>query len=177
MIRKLKLRGEGYFEVKHDEEQPFQIESGKVIIEDLGTAFNIKAYPESDSVEVMVSEGEVRFYTIENEGLHLMAGESGIYLKQTQEFFKVEKIDSNVLAYKTGVLNFNNADLKTVIGKINEVYRSKISLKNPAIEQCKITVSFKNEKLDTIVEVIAETLHLTVEREKNRIILDGMSCQ
>jgi transmembrane sensor len=174
--RKLKLTGEGYFEVKHEKTRQFIIEADEVFVQDIGTAFNVRAYPESDTVEVTVKTGEVRIYTRSKTGLNLRAGETGIYRKTTKEFRKLENADTNVLAYKTKVFSFNNADLQSVIQKINEVYSSKIRLENPLLGACRLTVNFQGDSLDTVVEVISETLKLTVTRQENEILLGGPGC-
>jgi transmembrane sensor len=174
--RKLKLTGEGYFEVKHEQTRKFIIEAEEVLVQDIGTAFNVKAYPESDTVEVTVKTGEVRIYTLSRAGLNLHAGETGIYHKKTKEFVRLEKADTNVLAYKTKVFSFNNSDLQSVILKINEVYNSKITLENPALGSCRLTVNFHGESLDTIVEIISETMKLTVTRVNDEILLSGTGC-
>ena len=175
--RKVKLTGESFFEVKHEEEKPFIIEAEEVLVQDLGTAFNVKAYPNSDTVEVIVKSGEVQIYTLKNRGLHLGAGETGIYSKRSREFSKLVKADTNALAYKTGVFSFNKTDLGSIIDKINEVYDAHIILGNEKLAKCQITVNFNNEKLDTVIEVIAETLTLTVTKKDKEILLDGTGCQ
>jgi transmembrane sensor len=174
--RTVRLKGEGFFEVKHEEAKPFIIEAEEVLVRDIGTAFNVRAYPESDTVAVVVKTGEVQIYTNENAGLHLTAGETGIYSKRRGEFTRLEKADTNVLSYKTGVFSFNHTDLKTVIEKINEVYDSHIILQNPALATCRLTVNFQGESLDAMVEVIAETFKLTVTRKDQEIILNGAGC-
>jgi transmembrane sensor len=176
-IRKVKLQGESFFEVKHEEEKPFIIEAEEVLVKDIGTAFNVKAYPQSDTVEVMVESGEVQIYTVKNPGLYLTAGETGIYSKRLREFSRIVKADTNALAYKTGIFSFNNTDLKNLITKINEVYDVHITLANGKLENCRITVSFNNDKIETIVDVIAETLNLTVTRNEKEILLQGVGCQ
>ncbi len=175
--RKVKLKGEGFFEVKHEEEKPFVIEADEVLVRDIGTAFNIKAYPESDTILVTVKTGEVQIYTLKNKGLDLKMGETGVYRKSLKEFTRLEKADTNVLAYKTGVFSFNNTDLKSVINKINEVYSVTIVLENPALASCRLTVNFNGDTIDTIVEVIAETLKLTVTRNGKEILLSGAGCK
>ena len=174
--RRVRLKGEGFFEVNHEQEKPFVVEAQEVLIRDIGTAFNVKAYPESDTVVVTVKTGEVQIYTLNNKGLNLKVGEAGIYRKSLHEFSRLEKVDTNALAYKTGVLSFNNTDLKTVITKINEVYNSKIKLETPSLAPCRLTVNFHNDPLDTVVEVIAETLKLTVTRKGKEILLNGPGC-
>jgi len=178
--RKVALKGEGFFEVKHEEERPFVIEAEEAIVRDLGTAFNVKAYPDQDTIEVVVKEGTVQFYTNDNPGINIAAGETGIYSKRLKSFTKLERADTNVFAYRTGVFAFHAVDLRSVIERVNEVYDAQISLGSDKIADCRLTVTFTNEELETVVDIIAETLALQVERtdkNKKKIILKGAGCQ
>ncbi|GHN03261.1 anti-sigma factor [Cytophagales bacterium WSM2-2] len=175
--RKVKLTGEAYFEVKHEETKPFVIEAtDEVLIQDIGTAFNVKAYPNSDTVVVTVESGEVQFYTLKNPGLRLKAGEAGIYRKSIKEFSKLIKADTNVLAYKTKIFNFRDTDLRKAVEMINEIYDSKIKLGNSAIGACRLTVNFNNDKVEDIADIIAETLGLKMEKKGDGFILNGAGC-
>lgn len=174
--RKVKLKGEAYFAVKHEEDKPFVIEAGDILVRDIGTEFNLKSYPEQDTIEIVVTEGEVQFYTLKDEGLILKAGEKGIYSKRLKEFYRIEKIDTNTLAYKTKVFSFNNTDLGAVVNLLNKVYDSKIKLINKELHNCRLTANFKEDNPDTIVEVIAETMGLTITRQGDEILLDGKGC-
>jgi transmembrane sensor len=176
--RKVELKGEGFFEVKHEEEKPFVIEAEETFVRDLGTAFNVKAYPGQDTIEVVVQSGVVQFYTPQDPGLDLNAGETGIYSKRTRTFTRLARADTNVFAYKTGIFAFHSTDLRSVVERINDVYESHIKLDNDKIGNCRLTVNFNHEQLDTIVDVIAETLSLQIERRgKNEIVLKGTGCQ
>lgn len=177
--RKVALKGEGYFEVKHEEKRPFVIEADEALVKDLGTAFNVKAYPGEDTVEVVVKEGLVQFYTRSNPGIDVHAGETGIYSKRTKSFTKLHRADTNVFAYKTGVFAFHSTDLQSVVDRVNEVYDAKIVLGSDKIRDCRLTVNFTNEQLETIVDVIAETLALQVQKDpvKKEIVLTGPGCQ
>lgn len=176
--RKVKLKGEGYFDVKHEETKPFVIEADEALVRDIGTSFNIKSYHDKDTVEVVVQSGIVQFYTLNDPGMMINAGETGYYSKSTKTFSKLEKADTNVLAYKTRVFAFHATDLRSAIEQINDVYDSKIKLSNDIIANCQVTVTFRNNELDEIVEILAETLGLTVERtDQNEIILNGTKCQ
>ncbi len=170
----MKLKGEGFFDVKHQEEKPFVIETDEALVRDIGTSFNVKSYPDKDTIEVVVKTGIVQFYTLNDPGLMINEGETGIYSKRAKTFTKLAKADTNVLAYKTRIFSFHATDLQSVIGQINEVYDSHIVLANAEIANCQLTATFRNEELETVVEVIAETLALSVERnDKSEIILNG----
>jgi transmembrane sensor len=176
--RKVKLKGEGYFEVKHEETRPFVIQADEALVRDIGTAFNIKSYPDKDTVEVVVESGVVQFYTLNDPGMMIGAGETGFYSRSTKRFSKLAKADTNVLAYKTRVFAFHATDLQSAIEQINEVYDSKIKLANDIIANCQITVTFRNNQLDEIVEILATTMGLTIERtDQDEIILNGQKCQ
>lgn len=174
--RRVKLKGEAFFSVKHEEDKPFVIETGEILVRDIGTEFNLKSYPDQDTIEIVVTEGEVQFYTLKDNGLNLKAGEKGIYSKKSKEFYRIEKIDTNTLAYKTKVFSFNNTDLGAVVNLLNEVYDSKIKLINKDLHNCRLTANFKEDNPETIVEVIAETMGLTITRQGDEILLDGKGC-
>lgn len=175
--RKVFLTGEAFFDVKHQEAKPFVIKTSEVIIEDMGTSFNVKSFPESATVEVYVETGEVSFYTLNNSGLNLIAGETGVYHKESKSFERRMNPNTNVLAYKTRIFHFNNENLGTIVGDLNAVYDTKIILKNINLKNCRLNVSFSNEPIDDIVEIIAETLKLKLTREGEEWILDGTSCE
>ncbi len=174
--RKVVLKGEAYFTVKHEEEKPFVIEADEVLVRDIGTEFNLKAYPDQDTIEIIVTQGEVQFYTLEDPGLTLQAGDKAIYSKRTRQFYRIEKPDTNALSYKTKIFSFNNTDLQSVVTLLNDVYNSKIKLGNEKLYHCRLTANFKEDNATIIAEVIAETMGLTLTKKDDEIILDGEGC-
>jgi transmembrane sensor len=175
--RKVKLKGEAYFTVKHEEEKPFIIEADDILVRDIGTEFNLKAYPDKDTIEIIVTHGEVQFYTRQDPGLNLKAGDKAIYSKRAKEFYRIEKPDTNTLAYKTKVFSFNNTDLQSVVALLNEVYDSKISLASEALYNCRLTANFKEDNPEIIAEVIAETMGLELTKKDDQLILSGKGCE
>lgn len=175
-LRKTALKGEAYFNIAEKSDQQFLLEVNGLLIKDIGTSFNVKAYPESDSVEVYVETGEVIFYTPLDSGLRLKEHETGIYMKSTGKFIRLTETSENTLAYKTQIFVFDNTHLSEVLESINEVYDIKLKLENPALENCRITVTFRHETIDMIAEVIAETLSLTLEKTEHEITLNGNGC-
>lgn len=171
--RKVVLKGEAYFSVKHEDEKPFVVEADEVLVRDIGTEFNLKAYPDKDTIEIIVTEGEVQFYTKSDSGLNLQAGDKAIYSKRTRQFTRLEKPDTNALAYKTKVFSFNNTDLLSVVNLLNDVYGSKIKLAHTGLHTCRLTANFKEDNAVIIAEVIAETMGLTITRKDDELILDG----
>lgn len=170
----IKLTGEATLTITSDKKVNWVVQTGEVFIRDIGTTFNVKAYPDTDLIEVSVLEGEVQFYTQTDEGILIQAGEKGLYDKSAKQFSKAEA-DPNVIAYKTLLFTFNDIDLKSAAEQLGSVYNRKIVV-SANIENCRVTVDFENEDLDTILSVIAETLNLTVTNNGNEIALTGDGC-
>jgi transmembrane sensor len=173
-IHQVKLKGEAYFAIQHQEEKTFVIEVEGVFIRDIGTAFNVKAYPDSTTIEVVVEEGEVMFYTANNEGISLTAGEKGVYNKTTRIFEEV-KPEPNITSYKSKQFVFNNATLGAIVQQLNSIYEKQIVIEDH-LKNCPLTVSFNNENIDEIASVISETLALTVKNSDKGIVLEGKGC-
>ncbi|WP_143308430.1 FecR family protein [Chitinophaga vietnamensis] len=58
--REVKLEGEAFFKVHTDPHKPFTVKAADLRILALGTSFNVKAYPEDQTVVTTLVEGEVK---------------------------------------------------------------------------------------------------------------------
>lgn len=170
----VKLKGEAYFSIKHNEDKKFIVEVDGVFIKDIGTSFNVKAYPESNTIEVVVEEGEVMFYTEKDSGVYLRANGKGIYNKITKEF-TIENPEPNVAAYKTKTFIFTDTELGVVEETLNAVYKKKIII-SEHLKGCRLTVTFNNERIEEIAQVIAETVGGTITTTNGSLLLEGGGC-
>jgi len=176
-VREVKLKGEAFFEVVHNEVQPFVISVDDILIKDIGTEFNVKELPGSDVIEVLVEGGEVKFYSENNEGVTLVKGEKARYVKSTKRFEKISTgMFDNTSAYRSKVFNFNNTKLKDAIEQINGIYLCDVRLGDQKMANCPLTVSFDKKDIDFIASTIAETLDMKVEKKDGIIILNGGNC-
>lgn len=172
---KVNIKGEAYFNVEHDTTRSFIIEIDGVYVRDIGTSFNVKAYPESRTIEVVVEKGEVMFYTDTDSGVYLKENGKGVFDKITRKF-NIDQPEINALSYKTKSFNFSNATLEQVVAELNSVYPQHISI--PAkLRGCHLTVSFNDESEEEIVAIIAETLGLKVNHVGEKYMLEGPGCE
>lgn len=70
--REVYLSGEAFFDVTHNAGKPFTIHAGPVNIKVLGTAFNVKAYPEDDLVETALLRGSIELTTVADPGRKIL---------------------------------------------------------------------------------------------------------
>lgn len=173
-IHEVDLKGEAFFTINREHDEQFIIHADGVFIRDIGTSFNVRAYPGDDVIEVLVEEGEVVFYTHDNPGIRLKATGKGVYNKVTKSF-TIEQPEANILAYKTKFFVFNGSDLATVAEALNNVYTKKIVIPEH-LKDCRVTVNFRNEAVEEIAAVIAETLGLTVTASSGNLVFSGEGC-
>jgi len=175
-VRQIELHGEALFEPANDPDRPFEVKAAGILIRDIGTTFNVKAFDGNDSMIVQVLDGEVIMTSLSNQSMVLKKGEEGLYLKSRDELIRIAIADTNAIAYKTKIFVFENASLGAIVQKLNEVYGITITLSD-AIRTCRLTATFKNEKPDAVIEIIAATLQLQIIRDNNTILLDGTVCE
>lgn len=125
-VRTVELSGEGYFEVTGSAARPFHVKIKGAEIEVLGTHFNVKAYDDEAVSQTTLVDGAVKVIR-GTESVQLKAGEqveisyptSGVY--SPMKLSKAVDID-HVLTWKSGVLEFRNDALFTVMQAISRSY-------------------------------------------------------
>ena len=172
------LEGEAFFEVVHNEEEPFVVVAGEVMIKDIGTAFNVRAQPGAATTEVYVESGEVQFYTSGKQGLTLTKGERAVYHSGSGEFRKLpSSAVNNLKDFKTKNFVFHNNRLSDVVGQLNTVYGSNIVIGNERLSNCRLSVTFRDEPLEVVIQVIRETLDIETAMSGDTLILNGKGCE
>jgi ferric-dicitrate binding protein FerR (iron transport regulator) len=175
-IREVEMKGEVFFEVSPNKEKPFIIHAEKTFIKVLGTSFNVKAFTDSILVEVSVKTGRVLFSEFNNDlndttGLILVAGETGIYNKNTGHIFKVELPVKQELQQEDKILIFKRSSLADVANEIKKKYGVTVVLQNKDIENMHYSATFKNSSIDSIIQVMANTLDLKVIKQGTKFII------
>jgi transmembrane sensor len=120
--RIVEVSGEVYMEVQHDNNKPFHVNVGKLVIEDLGTAFNINAYPEKKSVTTTVLKGSASV-AFDGNINSLRPGQQ-IQVNVGGKGFQVrDRVDlEKVVSWKNGYFSFQNADITDVMNEISRWY-------------------------------------------------------
>ncbi len=124
--RKIEMNGEAYFEIAHNEKQPFKIKinaNGEVQV--LGTNLNINAYKDGDAIKTTLLKGSVKF--VSSKTVLLKPGEQAVAPRHTSnsssDVFVRSNVDmSEVMAWKNGYFQFKNADLRTVLRELSRWY-------------------------------------------------------
>ncbi len=177
-IREVELNGEGYFDVARDSIQPFIISSGEVRVEVLGTSFYINTRKNGFDVEVVLVEGSLSLYfeDIHGERKTIIPGEKAELLQANQRIMISQNEDPNFLAWKTRRMIFLDERLDVIVKALNKIYQADIKLASENLAACRLTASFNQQSLESVLNVIKTTLDLSSESNSSEIILFGAGC-
>jgi transmembrane sensor len=126
--RTVELSGEAYFEVAKNKDKPFNVKTAKQTVQVLGTHFNINSYNDETSVKTTLLEGSVNVYAAEGSVL-IKPGEQAILLNDGSIKIKSDIDTEEIVAWKNGIFQFNEADIKTIMRQIARWYNVDVEFK------------------------------------------------
>lgn len=171
------LEGEAYFDVKHDPAHPFLLHTAKLDIQVLGTAFNVKAYKETDTYEAALLRGKIEI--LPNKFV-----KQKIVLQPNQQFAlrsmpaadkqlaNHKKINIPDSAFVNKALTdsftklpvatkwsrhkmvFNNETLATIAKRLEEWYGIQIVIRDQSVADYRFTGTFDNENIINVLTVL-----------------------
>ncbi|MEY4539200.1 MAG: hypothetical protein RLZZ306_957 [Bacteroidota bacterium] len=176
VYRQVNLKGEAFFEVKHDEARPFLIYSGKMTTKVLGTSFNVKAYPETDKFEVSVVTGKVSVMN-ESEKEVFVTPKQQVILETHSDVLIINELPKDKTFYwELASLTFDDTSMQNVIENIEYNFNVKIHL-NPKLKNCRLSGNFDQEHLSTILEIICKSIDAEYVMDGQEIYLRGEGCE
>ena len=166
--REVTLKGEGYFDVAADNDRPFQVNAGKVVVTVLGTSFNVRQ-PENATVEVFVESGSVRLdLQEENQSITLGPGQFG----QADGSLKISKLkDLNYLSWKTLDFKFVDESVDEVLRILEKAYHVDVRMEKIEDAGMRLTTTYSNQSFDTILNTICAALNMSYDKEGKVYIL------
>jgi transmembrane sensor len=173
--REIFLEGEAYFEVTHDANKPFIVHTGNISTTDLGTKFNVNAFPDEEILIVSLEEGKVEVSTntsmTKKEDVILAPAQQWVYDKEN-ETSTIESFDSQkAIGWKDNILVFDNAPFSKVLAPLERYFGVKFEIADHSLANRTIKANFKNESFWTVAEVLKKATGLTYRtiQEQNEL--------
>ena len=121
--REVTLNGEAYFEVAHNDKQPFKVITKGQIVQDIGTHFNINAYDDEPAVRTTLLEGSVKV-THNAQSEILKPGQQAV-LKA--DALQVSEVNTEAaIAWKNGYFMFDSENIQSIMRKVSRWYNVTI---------------------------------------------------
>lgn len=156
--RQVTMTGKIYFEVKHDNQRPFDVESSQGHVRVLGTKFEIAET--TAHTEVYVNSGKVLFTALgQADGIMLTKGMRAVISQKDERPVRIADEDENHVSWATHRFHFDNTPINEVVEDLNAHYGTHLIAPNT---NKRLTGNFDAGKLDEIIEIINKTLDINL---------------
>ncbi|MCG7349859.1 FecR family protein [Sphingomonas sp. ACRSK] len=164
--------GEAFFEVAHRDDEPFVVYAGRKTITVLGTKFSVRR-DRDGRITVNVLEGRVRVddgEAIKDGAAIITAGDTTIS-RDTSTLItrKSQERVENALAWRDGMLSFDQAPLATVAAEFNRYNRTRLVVTDPAAAQIPIGGSFQASSVNSFTRLLRDAYGLKIERDDTTV--------
>ncbi|MXV13770.1 FecR family protein [Hufsiella ginkgonis] len=174
--REVTLTGEAYFTVIHDERHPFIIHTADISIIDLGTIFNVRAYPDDHltettlidgSVEVLLRKGESPGKIVLKPNEKLLYNANGSTDKSGNQTGTFEisavtpahgtKNEFVETAWIDNKMVFRNERFGDLARRMERRYNLEIAFSDEELKSVHLTGTISNETVDEAMKLLQAT--------------------
>ena len=171
-LREVKLKGEAYFEVFKNKNQPFRVNAKELNIEVLGTSFNVINYENDTQSEVILVEGKVSLTSrkdqIKKEYGMMHPGQRAVYEEKLQKVITQEVEVDKYISWRDGNLIFRDDNMEDVVKRLSRWFNVEMVINDPEIKSYIYKATFRNENLNqvlTLLKLSAPIDYRIVERK------------
>jgi transmembrane sensor len=172
--RELLLRGEAYFDVKHDASHPFVVNVNGATIRDVGTSFGVHA-DSTGGVRVAVVSGTVeltRAISSPSSTAVLNAGDIGTVSVTGAVVAQRGAGTDEDLAWRRGTLIFRDATMAEVRDDLRRWYGIELAVRDSSVLRRHMTATFTlRDSVGGVLNAIALLLPATIERRGDTAIV------
>lgn len=178
--RKVEITGEVYFEIVPSRDvangeflKPFIVEKDGMQVKVLGTHFNINAYNDEADIKTTLLEGSVKVAaakTAKTQEVKLIPRQQA-RLNNKGDISVVSNVNTDeVMAWKNGLFDFNNADIKTIMRQLARWYDLEVSYEG-AVPQREFSGKItRNTNVSNVLKILEQS-NIHFKLENNRIIV------
>lgn len=172
--RNLKLEGEGYFEIAHNESLPLSVSGNAIRVQVLGTKFNFRDYADEECAEVTLAEGCVALYAPDQdkESLRMKPNQQCVINKLNGKMTLTDAEAANSMLWISGQLFFDDEPLERIASVLNHSYNVCISIEGDSLRKIRFYGDFarRDQNIDEVLDVLAATGKIKYRKQDNNII-------
>lgn len=181
--RDVYLKGEAFFDVKHNQKSPFIVHTVTMDVKALGTAFNVKAYQNETITETALIRGVVEVTLKEDNNYKMLLypnqkikwdnlsaaspAKQAVLVKRTSEAKTSDSLRKTLIttedgiikeiAWKSNKLVFDNEQFDEIAILLERWYGARILFKDSSIRNYRFTGVFEKEDLNTVLDFLQES--------------------
>lgn len=186
-MRAVELEGEAYFAVVHDATRPFAVRAHGAVVRDVGTAFDVRAYPEDAGTRVAVVEGAVAVGKETPQGSCLLSHLSPLRSREAcgapvragdvatvvdgAVAVQHEMDIATLTGWISGRLVFDRTPMTEVVTELSRWYGVQIELGNAALANRLYTATLNGESVTETLDALCASVIARRERRGSGYVL------
>lgn len=173
--RRVRLTGEGFFEVAKDPSRPFIVETDKDInIRVLGTVFNLQSYASDDVVQVALIEGSVEVSKDNGSDFSYLMHPSEKFTCNTStgEMSVENMVEVNGNEWMFGKIVFSDTPLKEVARQLTNHFDTKVTVADEKLSTIRFSGSFDNHRLEQVLSYMEQSCGIRAVKTRDMITLE-----
>lgn len=169
--RNVILEGEAFFSVSKDKEHPFRVKTTDIDIEVLGTKFNVKAYPDENSVSTTLVEGSLEISSL-YENTRIKPDQKLVFSKVSKKMVLRKIADTSAdTEWKDGRLVFRNESLGELAPKLRRWFDVDIVFADERAKQRRFTGVLERESILEVISYFDLSKYVECSIQGNKIII------
>jgi hypothetical protein len=170
-VRKVSVVGEAYFEVAHNEQVPFEVQTSHGVVRVYGTKFNVRDYADEEATTITLAEGSVGYTAVGKEYM-LKPGMQSDYNHGTHQVILRSVDIASYTSWITGTFEFNSMTLQDIMSRLGRWYNVDYQFSDSALRHLLFTgVAFRNAPLENILKQIEITTQIHFIIKDRKIII------
>ena len=171
--RKVKLTGEAYLDVAHDQSHPFSIDIKDANIKVLGTRLNVNGYPDENYLEVVLEKGKVEFSSKNSNEKAVMKPSEKIIYKDGNIVSYVKTDPEKYTSWREGKLVFRSDPMEEVARRIERWYNVKVVLADEVLKLYSFRATFEDDSLPEVLRLLSMTSPIDYKITERKMQPDG----
>ena len=173
--RKVELSGEAFFDVVHNAEIPFHVNTRNLDIRVLGTTFNVIAYEGESNEEIVLQTGSVDVSSRGGKQLAVLSPNEQLILDSKKRTFSKNEVEaSQYTTWKEGKLVFRNENMQQVARRLSRWYNAEVVVDDRILDDYTFHATFIDEPLDEVLKLLSITTPLSYKEEKRESDAHGV---
>jgi ferric-dicitrate binding protein FerR (iron transport regulator) len=152
--RTIELIGEAFFDVAHDKNKPFIINSGNLKVNVLGTSFNFKHYEEDTHAVLAVETGTVALSAGSATPTTLIAGKYALVDNHTLQTNVYSTPQTGLAAWRDNKMIFRDEPFGNILNELSRRYNVIFEINDEEINRYIYTATFNNMNLEDVLTLL-----------------------
>jgi len=169
--REVWLDGEAYFNVISNHKRTFVVHAHNTRTVVTGTSFNVKAYRESEKIQVVLDEGKTSFHVLQSS-ISMRPGQQIEYEKNTGKISLYNLVrPSNASLWKKNVIYFYDTPLTEAMKTLERKYNVEFLVQSPEVLEYSYTLTTKQATIDEVLDELHKISPVNFKHQGNKIFV------